>query len=104
MKSENVKILIDTEEDISEKHDISTRGAIVKCIKGVFRYNEFTMTKDIMVRILYLALKGESCDNDHLDISQRLSLYEYFKDRDIDEPYIKQFVKDTKEKFKHAIV
>ena len=104
LKAEEVRILIDSEKDITSRHDISTEGAIVKCIKGVYRYNEFTMTKDIMIRILWLAHKGEGCQNDHLDISQRLSLYEFLKDKEIDDPYIQQFIKDTKEKFKNAIV
>jgi len=104
LKSENVRILIDSEETLKKQHDISTKGAILKCIKGVIRYDEFTMTKDIMIRILYLALKGESCKDDHLDISQRISLYEYLKDKDIKDPYIQEFIKKTREEFKHAII
>jgi len=104
LKNENVRILIDTEETITSVHNISTVGAIAKCLKGIYRYQEFTMTKDIMARILFLALKGESCKSDHLSISQRISLYEYFKDKDVEDPYIKQFMKETKEKHKHAII
>lgn len=104
LKSEEVRIIIDTEEDITAKHEISTRGAIIKCIKHVYRYGEFTMPKDIMIRILWLAHKGEACQQDHFDIAQRHSLYHYLKDKEIDDHYIQQFLKDTQEKFKNVII
>jgi len=101
LKAEEVRIVIPTEEELS-RHNISIEGAIVQCIKHVYRYNEFTMPKDIMISILWKAKKGCSCKEDHLDISQRLSLYEYLKDKEIKDPYINQFIKDTKENFKNA--
>jgi len=100
LKSENVRIMIDSEKEITSNHNISTQGAIVKCIKGVYRYKEFTMPKDIMVRILWLAHKGSNCEEDHFDVAQRISLYDYFSDKTVDDPYIKQFIKETKEKLR----
>jgi len=100
LKSDDVRIVIDDENEITKNHDISTKGAIVKCIKGVYRYSEFTMPKDIMIRILWLAHKGANCEEDHFCVSQRLSLYEYFKDKEVDDPYIKQFIEETREKMK----
>lgn len=104
LKAENVRIMIHSEKEITEKHDISTRGGIIKCIKGIYRYDEFSMPKDIMLRILWLAHKGESCKEDHLDATQRMSLYEYLKDREITDPYINQFIKESKEKLLYADV
>jgi len=57
------------------------------------------MPKDIMIAILWQALKGLHCKQEHLDVSQRLSIYEYFQDKEIDDPYIQQFMKETKEKY-----
>lgn len=96
MTSEKVRILIDTDKEISEKYTISTEGAIIQCIKHVYRYKEFTMPKDIMVRILWLAHKGLKCPSHHLDVAQRDSLYNYLKDKDIKDPYIQQFLKESK--------
>jgi len=104
LKAEDVHIMIDSEEDITAKHNCNTRGAIISCIKHVYRYSEFHMTKDIMLRILWLAHKGDECDSDHFDISQRLALYEHLKDKDIEDPYVKQFMKETKENYKNATI
>jgi len=101
LKSEEVKIAVPSKKDLSI-HTISLEGAIIKCIKHIYRYQEFTMPKDIMISILWKAHKGCGCKQDHLDISQRLSLYDYLKDKDIEDPYINQFIKETKEKFKNA--
>lgn len=101
LDSEGVRILVDTDEGISKNYNISTEGAIVKCIKHIYRYNEFTMPKDIMIRILWLAFKGLKCKTHHLDIFQRDSLYQYFKDNEVDDPYIQEFIKQSKEIFKH---
>jgi len=100
LEAEGVRIIIDSEEQLSKKHDISTEGAIVKCIKHVYRYGEFTMPKDVMIRILWLAHKGEKCNKDHFSISQRTSLYNYLKDKEVKDPYIQQFINETKEMLK----
>jgi len=104
LKDENVKIKVLTTNDMEEKYRISIEGAIKKCIKHVYRYGEFFMPKDIMIKILWLAFKGHGCKKDHFDISQRLSIYEYLKDKEVDNPYIKQFLKETKENFKNAAI
>lgn len=104
MSSENIRIAVSSDEDIANMYNISTVGAIIQCIKHVYRYNSFIMPKEIMIRILWLAHKGEGCKSDHLDITQRLSLYEYLKGKDFDDPYLMQFVKHTKENFKHALL
>lgn len=102
--SENVQIAVSTSNNIKEKYNMSTTGAIVQCIKHVYRYGSFVMPKDIMVRILWLAHKGSNCEIDHLDIAQRLSLYKYLKNKDFQDPYLLEFVKQTKEDFKHALL
>jgi hypothetical protein len=56
------------------------------------------MPKDVMATILLKALKGCNCEQDHFDISQRLSIYKYLKDKDIDDPHIQQFMKETESK------
>lgn len=104
LKDENVRIVIDSEETLSKTHNISVVGAIQKCIKGVYRYGEFTMSKNIMIRILFLALRGKGCKEDHLDISQRVALYHHFDKEEVINPYIQQFLKDTKENFGNAII
>jgi len=104
LTSENVQITVNTSDGIKQRHNISTKGAIVHCIKHVYRYNSFVMPKDIMVRILWLAHKGDNCKCDHLDITQRISLYEYLKDMNFEDPYLLQFMEETKENFKHALL
>jgi hypothetical protein len=104
LKDEEIRIIVKPTEEIDNEYNISVKGAIIKCIKGIYRYGEFTMPKEIMVNILWLAHKGHDCKEDHLDISQRLSLYEYLKGKDINDPYIEEFIKQTKENFKTAIL
>lgn len=104
LESEKVRIIVKSDKDISAYHNISTAGAIIRCIKHTYRYGSFVMPKDIIIRILWLAHKGYYCKSDHLDIAQRLSIYEYLKDKKFDDPYLKQFVTDTKENFKHALL
>jgi len=105
LTDEDVRIQVDeTDEELAEKYQGSLQGSIAQCIKHVYRYKEFTMPKNLMISILWKAHKGCCCKEDHFDISQRISLYNYFKDKDVDDPYIKQFIKETKEKHKHAIV
>lgn len=97
LKAENIRIIIEDEKELSEKHDISLEGAVIRCIKHVYRYGMFDMTKDIMIAILWQAMKGLHCKKEHLCVSQRLSLYEYLDGKEINDPYIKQFMKETKE-------
>jgi len=89
----NEEVQISFDDDIEPK---SLRAEITRCIKHLYRYGEFSMPKNIMALILFKALKGCSCEEDHLDISQRIALYEYFKDTCVDDPYIRQFIKDTR--------
>jgi len=96
LTSEEVKITFD--DEVSKNYNVSTKGAIIQCLKHLYRYNEFHMPKDIMANILLKSLKGCGCKEDHLDISQRLALYEYIKDKNIDDPHIKQFIKETEER------
>lgn len=95
LKNEGIHIIVPN--DLSH-HDISIEGAITKCIKHTYRYQEFTMPKDLMISILWKAHKGCNCKEDHLDVSQRQALYEYLKNKDIKDPYIKEFMKQTKER------
>jgi len=97
IKDEDVHIVIPEEEDITGKYTICTKGAIAMCIKHVYRYKEFTMPKDIMIRILFSALRGVNCNEDHLDITQRDSIYEALVNVDTKDPYLLQFLKETKE-------
>ena len=99
LSDDNVRIAVTSEEDIDNEYNISLKGAIGKCIKHVYRYGEFNMPKNLMASILFSAYKGCNCRKDHLDISQRLSLYEYLSNKDIQDPYINQFLKDTRENF-----
>ena len=94
LKDEEVRIMI---SDVSKDYDVSIKGAIIQCIKHIYRYNEITMPKDVMIAILWEAHKGCNCNKSHLDITQQLSLYEYLKDKEINDPYIQQFLKETKE-------
>jgi len=97
IQEEDVHIQISTESDITGKYTISTEGAIVKCIKHVYRYKEFTMPKDIMLRILWLAHKGLGCKEHHLDVSQRDAIYDVLEKIDVDDPHVLQFMKVTRE-------
>jgi len=102
LKSEGVRIAVTDDKEIEEKQNISIEGATAQCIKHVYRYGEFIMPKNIMIAILWKAYKGCGCKQDHLDVAQRFSLYEYLKDKEIEDPYIEQFMKETKENFKYV--
>ena len=103
LKDEGVRIFVETDEDL-QKRDVSVEGAIIRCIKHVYRYGSFAVPKDIMIAILWKAYKGCGCKEDHFDMAQRKALYQYLKDKDIDDPYVKQFLVDTEEKHKVLIV
>ena len=49
LKDEEVRIMI---SDVSKDYDVSIKGAIIQCIKHIYRYNEITMPKDVMIAIL----------------------------------------------------
>jgi hypothetical protein len=103
LKDENISILIVPQDELEKECSVSINSVVAHYIKCIHRYGTFSSTKNLMLRVLWLALKGDGCKKDHLDIAQRQSLYEYFKDKEINDPYIKQFVKDTKENFNVAI-
>lgn len=103
LKDEGVRIFVETDEDL-QKQGLSVEGAIVKCIKHVYRYGSFAVPKDMMIAILWKAHKGCGCKQDHFDVSQRKALYQYLKGKDITDPYIRQFLVDTKEKHRVLIV
>jgi len=91
--------------DIEDKErGCNVKGSTVRMLKYIYRYGGFDTTKAEMANVLCMALKGCNCEDDHLDISQRLSLYRYLKDKEIDDPYIKQFLKQTEEKCKTGIL
>jgi len=91
------EVVISFDENVSKNYKISLRGQIIHCLKHLYRYEEFTTPKDIMANILVHALKGVACKEDHLSISERISLYEYLKDKeDIEDPYVKQFIEKSK--------
>ena len=99
---QEIYILVD--EELENKYSISVRGAIISCIKHLRRYGVQVFPKELWLKILFYALKGEGCKDDHLDIAQRISIYEYLKDKELEDPYLKEFIKETEEKHKHAIV
>jgi len=92
-----VTIKIISEEKTKKEYGLDTRAYITLMIKHSIRYGGIEVPKKVMLRVLYLALKGFECDKNHLCCFQRDSIYEYLKDKDINDPYIKQFMKETKE-------
>ena len=96
LKNEEVTISFD--DNVSKRYTTTIEGEIIRCLKHLYRYNQFQIPKDIMASILLKALRGTRCKQDHFDISQRLSLYEYFKGKSVDDPYIQQFINETKDK------
>ena len=98
------EIILLTDEELDKKYNINVRGMIISCIKHIRRYGYEKLPKDLWLRILFYSLKGYDCNEDHLDITQRIRLYRYFEDKDVDDPYIQQFIKETKEKHKNALL
>jgi hypothetical protein len=89
-----------SDETIHSKYpDTTVEGAITSCIKHIRRYGEQLLPKEIWLKILFYALKGYHCKDDHFCPSQRNSLYQYLKDKEIDDPYIQQFLKETRGKY-----
>ena len=72
---------------------------VAQCLKHIRRYGTVDIDNKTLERIFLYAMRGINCKEDHLDIAQRSSLYHYLKDKNIDEPYIKQFLKETEEKY-----
>lgn len=91
-------IILLSDDELEDKYKISVKGAMISCIKHIRRYGYQVLPKDVWLKILWYASKGYSCEQDHIDISQRLSIYEYLKDKGVDDPYIKQFIKETEGK------
>ena len=74
------------------------KGIIQRCLKNLRRYGRLdNLTPKLWEEILLLALKGCSCDKQHLDYAQRTSLYDFLKDKEFDDPYLLQFMKECKE-------
>ena len=97
-KEKNQVIVIEIDKQgKEEKEDLYI--TVTKILKWSLRHGTVNIRYRDIASILYYAMKGLRCDGDHLDISQRLSLYEHLKDTDVDCPYIKQFLKDTKERY-----
>jgi hypothetical protein len=71
----------------------SIKSDTIRALKHLRRYGSFEIP-DCMEQILIFSLKGQSCEFDHLDPFQRDSLYNYLKDKEIDDIYIKQFIKE----------
>jgi hypothetical protein len=93
-EEEGITLLSD--EDMEKKYSTTNiEGAIISTIKHVRRYGEQTLPKELLLKILFYALKGLHCKDNHWDSAQKISLYEYFKDKKIDNPYIQQFVKEV---------
>jgi hypothetical protein len=88
-------ILLLSDEDLEKKYPLtSVEGAMITCLKHIRRYGTQVLPKEIWVKILYYALKGYHCKDKHLCTSQRSALVEYLKDKEISDPYIKQFLKE----------
>ena len=92
------------DEELENKYTISVKGAIISCIKHIRRYGVQKLPKDLWLKILFYALRGFSCQDDHLDITQRIALWEYLKDKKTGDPYIEQFIKDTEVNNKNALL
>ena len=97
LKDENVVIeCVTTKEALSEGYDLEIVAQ--KLIKHLKRYKIVEVPFNVIASILLYSLKGMKCKYDHLDIAQRDSLYHIIKDMNINDPYIKQFLKETEEK------
>jgi len=69
------------------------KSCTTRALKHIRRYGSFEIP-DCIEQILIFSLKGQSCELDHLDPFQRDSLYDFLKDKEIDDIYIKQFIMD----------
>ena len=97
LKEENVTIICPTTKD-AKKDGYDLEIVAQKMIKHLKRYQSVELPFSIASAVLLYSLKGMKCDSDHLDISQRHSIYHFLKDKNLDDPYIKQFLKETEEK------
>ena len=102
IKDEQIEIEIPDIED--NDNGVNVKCSTTRMLKHLYRYGKITTTKVELSNVLIMALKGCDCDKDHLDTSQRLSLYHYLKDKDIDDPYINQFLKETQEHFPSGVI
>lgn len=93
------------DDELSQKYQSDINIVAISLIKGIKRYGVQKLPREIWLKILYYSLRGMACQEEHWDISQRISLYEYIKEKGgSDDPYIKQFMKETEEKYKHALL
>lgn len=93
-EEEGITLLSD--EDMEKKYSTtSIEGAVISSIKHIRRYGEQTLPKELYLKILFYSLKGLHCKDSHLDVCQKNALYEYFKEKKVDNPYIQQFVKEV---------
>ena len=94
-EEEGITLLSDG--DMEKKYSTtSIEGAIITTIKHIRRYGQQTLPKELYLKILFYALKGLGCKDEHLDASHMLALYDYFKDKEIEDPYIKTFIERVK--------
>jgi len=89
--------------EIEGKYNQPIKGIIISCIKHIRRYDLKELPRDLWVTIFFYALRGIDKEQP-LDICQRHSLYEYFKDRNVDDPYIQRFIKESGEKLKYVTI
>jgi len=82
-----------------EKEGVDLEVVSSRLIKHAIRYKSVSISLRPFVSVMYYALKGLKCDKDHFDIAQRQALYEHLIKEEIECPYIKQFLKETKEKY-----
>jgi len=74
------------------------RATILLCIKHLRRYGKLDyLEPEVWEKILFLALRGLGCETHHLDFAQRMSIYEVLKGIKTDDPYLKQFIEESKE-------
>ena len=82
--------------DTSDIDDININGATLKMLKHSKRYNEIKIPRKIIDKILMFSLMGQNCEEHHLDMAQRLSLYDAVENLEDPDPYVEQFIKETK--------
>ena len=69
------------------------RGTIQKSIKWINRYGNVDIRPDGLLEILHYADRGLNCKKQHISITDALSIVKYFKEKEINDPYLKQFIK-----------
>lgn len=93
-----------SDSDIKSKYDYDIRLYTLKAIKNVRRWGSIRMPEDVLVKILFYALKGIDCKQNHFDPFQRDSIYKYLKRKNIShDPYLKQFMEDCEKECFHIM-